>query len=187
MATTIDALYIFSESDRYSLILSHIWSGRPPSAQTLLPLYLEQTSPRASLVYASSTNPPTLIHAIVQDRLLFLAPTLADSDPLAVITFLHRVADALEDVLGSPLLPLKISSSHDALLQILTEMCDAGIVNTTEPNALRDFVESPSWVNRLLGPNSSLSGTSAPSISAPTAMALSSASSKDSSAPAIPW
>jgi AP-3 complex subunit mu len=30
-------------------------------------------------------------------------------------------------------------------------MCDGGTVATTEPNALRDVVEAPSWMNKLLG------------------------------------
>lgn len=35
--------------------------------------------------------------------------------------------------------------------QLLTEMCDAGTVNTTEPNALRDLVEVEGWMGKLLG------------------------------------
>lgn len=30
-------------------------------------------------------------------------------------------------------------------------MCDGGIIATTEPNALREVVEAPSWMNKLLG------------------------------------
>ena len=68
-----------------------------------------------------------------------------------MLEFLHRVADALEDFLGSPLLASKIESSYDVVAQLLNEMCDGGLVSNTEPNALRDVVEAPSWVGKLLG------------------------------------
>ena len=35
--------------------------------------------------------------------------------------------------------------------QLLGEMCDAGSVCNTEPNALRDDVEIPGWMGKLLG------------------------------------
>jgi len=96
-------------------------------------------------------NPPSLVHSIIQDRLLFLAPTSAEIEPLLVVEFLHRVADALEDFLGSPLLASKIESSYDVVAQLLGEMCDCGSVSNTEPNALRDVVELPSWMSKLVG------------------------------------
>lgn len=68
-----------------------------------------------------------------------------------MLEFLHRVADALEDFLGSPLLASKIESSYDVVAQLLNEMCDGGLVSNTEPNALRDVVEAPSWMGKLLG------------------------------------
>lgn len=83
--------------------------------------------------------------------MLFLSPSSVDSDPLAHLEFLHRIADALEDFLGSPLLASKIDTSYDVVAQLLGEMCDGGIVNITEPNALRDVVEAPTWMNKLLG------------------------------------
>lgn len=74
-----------------------------------------------------------------------------DTDPLAHLEFLHRIADVLEDFLGSPLLSQKIETSYDVIAQLLGEMCDGGTVATTEPNALREVVEAPSWMNKLLG------------------------------------
>jgi AP-3 complex subunit mu len=117
------------------------------------------------LIYVPDTNPPSLIYSILQDRLLFLSPSSEDSDPLAHLEFLHRVADTLEDFLGSPLITHKIETSYDVVTQLLGEMCDGGIVATTEPNALRDVVEAPSWMNKLLGgvglPSSSPSSNTA--------------------------
>ncbi|TID16510.1 adaptor protein complex 3 Mu3A [Venturia nashicola] len=187
--SAVEALYIFDEHN--NCILEHVWNGRPPSAHVLLPLYLSQKAPRPSLIYAPDTNPPSLIYSILQDRLLFLSPSSQDTDPLAQLEFLHRVADILEDFLGSPLLAHKIETSYDVITQLLGEMCDGGIVATTEPNALRDVVEAPSWMNKLLGgvglPSSSPSlnagGSSAFSLPRPTL-------GKNPSNPnniAIPW
>ena len=132
-------------------ILSHTFAGRPPSAPILLSQYLATSSPRPSVQYLPSLNPPTLLFSIIQDRLLFFAPTSTDVEPLLVLEFLHRVADALEEFLGAPLLASRIESSYDVVAQVLGEMCDAGMVGGTEANALRDAVDTPTWVGKLLG------------------------------------
>lgn len=92
-----------------------------------------------------------MVFSIIQDRLLFLSPSSSEVAPLLVIEFLHRVADALEEYLGSPLLASKIGASYDVVAQLLFEMCDGGLIAATESNALRDVVESPSWMGKLLG------------------------------------
>lgn len=131
-------------------LLEHTYTGRPPSASTLLPLYLSHPKPRPSLIYLPSTIPPTLLYSTIQDQLLFLCPTSSDIEPLQVLEFLHRVTDALEDFLGGPLLASKIESHYDVVAQLLGEMADGGIVSTTEPNALRDVVDAPSAMKSLL-------------------------------------
>ncbi|KAF2713058.1 adaptor protein complex 3 Mu3A [Pleomassaria siparia CBS 279.74] len=147
--SAIEALYIFDEQN--DPLLEHIYAGRPPPGSTVLPLYLAHPSPRPSLIYFSQTNPPTLLYSIVQDNLLFLSPSSTDTEPLQVLEFLHRVADVLEDFLGSPLLASRIESSYDTVAQLLSEMVDGGIIASTEPNALRDVVEAPSFMRNLLG------------------------------------
>jgi hypothetical protein len=117
----------------------------------LLPLYLSHPSPRPSLIYLPNTNPATLLYSIVQDQLLFLCPCSSDTEPLQVLEFLHRVADVLEDFLGSPLLASKIESNYDVVAQLLNEMVDGGVISCTEPNALRDVVDAPSLMKSLLG------------------------------------
>lgn len=59
--------------------------------------------------------------------------------------------DVFEDFLGAPILAIKIESNYDVVAQLLTEMCDAGNVSTTEPNALREIVEMEGWVGKFLG------------------------------------
>lgn len=44
-----------------------------------------------------------------------------------------------------------METSYDVVAQLLNEMCDAGAVSTTEPNALRDVVEVEGWIGKLLG------------------------------------
>ena len=89
--------------------------------------------------------------SVVQSNLLFLVPSSVDVEPLLVLEFLHRVIDVLEEFLGAPLLASKIESNYDVVSQLLIEMCDAGIVCNTEPNALQETVEVPGWMGKLLG------------------------------------
>ncbi|KAK5168063.1 uncharacterized protein LTR77_006631 [Saxophila tyrrhenica] len=157
--SAIDALYIFDEHN--NLILDHVYTGRPPPPSIVLPLYLQQSSPRPSVIHLPSLSPPTLVYSIVQDNILFIAPTCsATTEPLVVQEFLHRVADALEEFLGSPLLASKITASYDIVAQVVAEMADAGVICQTEANALRDVVETgPGVLKNLLG-SIGASGTS---------------------------
>jgi hypothetical protein len=91
------------------------------------------------------------VFSTVQSNLLFLALTEVDTEPLVVLEFLHRVVDVLEDFVGPPLLSSRIESNYDVVAQLLTEMCDAGVVCNTEPNALQEVVEVPGWMGKLLG------------------------------------
>jgi AP-3 complex subunit mu len=102
-------------------------------------------------VYLPHTNPPTLLYSIIQDQLLFLCPCSSDTEPLQILEFLHRVADVLEDFLGSPLLASKIESHYHVVAQLFNEMVDGGIIACTEPNALRDVVDAPNFMKSLLG------------------------------------
>lgn len=160
------------------MILSHTYTSRPLSATHLLPLYLEHPAPRPSLIYLPNTSPPTLVFSLEHADLLYLATTSSDIEPLLVLEFLHRVVDALEEFLGAPVLAHKIEASCDVVAQLLTEMCDAGIVSTTEPNALRDVVEVEGLLGKLLG-----------SINLPTRPLSSSspASLIAQNGPSLPW
>ncbi|KAF2020373.1 hypothetical protein BU24DRAFT_469155 [Aaosphaeria arxii CBS 175.79] len=190
--SVIEALHIFDEHN--TPLLEHTYTGRPPPASILLPLFLSQPDPRPSLIYLPNTNPPTLLYSIIQDQLLFLAPCSKDTEPLQVLEFLHRVADVLEDFLGSPLLASKIEGNYDVVAQLLNEMVDGGVISCTEPNALKDVVETPSFMKSLLGgvglPSSAPSSltpsatpfslTSRPSLGRPT-------SNPANNAPSVPW
>lgn len=68
-----------------------------------------------------------------------------------MLEFIHRLVDVLEDFLGAPLLPSKIEGAYDVVAQLLSEMCDAGSVCNTEPNSLKDVVDVPRWMDKLLG------------------------------------
>jgi AP-3 complex subunit mu len=107
--------------------------------------------PRSNLIYLPNTSPPTLVFSIYHANLLFLLTSSSEIEPLLALEFLHRVIDVLEEFLGSPLLAHKIESNYDVVAQLLNEMCDAGAVSTTEPNALRDLVEVEGWIGKLLG------------------------------------
>ncbi|KAK5987121.1 AP-3 complex subunit mu-1 [Cladobotryum mycophilum] len=149
MNGVIEALHIYD--DHRNPILSHVYTGRPLSASHLLPLYLEHPAPRPNLIYLPSTSPATLVFSLIHSNLLFLATSSTEIEPLLVLEFLHRVIDAFEDFVGAPLLAVKLESNYDVVAQLLTEMCDSGTVNTTEPNALREIVEVEGWMGKLLG------------------------------------
>ncbi|KAI0016006.1 Mu homology domain-containing protein [Xylariomycetidae sp. FL0641] len=176
MNGVIEALHIYDEHRR--AILSHTYTSRPLSATQLLPLYLEHPSPRPSLIYLPNTNPPTLVFSLEHANLLYLATTSSEIEPLLVLEYLHRVIDVLEEFLGAPVLAHKIEANYDVVAQLLTEMCDSGIISTTEPNALRDAVEVEGLLGKLLGsinlPSKPLSNPSTPSLLA-------------QNAPALPW
>ncbi|KAI1501450.1 Adaptor complexes medium subunit family protein [Biscogniauxia marginata] len=176
MNGVIEALHIYDEHNR--AILSHTYTSRPLSATQVLPLYVEHPLPRPNLIYLPNTNPPTLVFSLIHANLLYLATTSSEIEPLLVLEFLHRVIDALEEFLGAPVLAHKIEANYDVVAQLLTEMCDAGTVNTTEPNALRDVVEVEGLLGKLLGsislPSKPLSAPSTPSLVA-------------QNAPALPW
>ncbi|EGX88027.1 adaptor protein complex 3 [Cordyceps militaris CM01] len=184
MGGVIEAVHIFDDNSTPALIaprspiLSHEYAGRPLSAAHLLPLYLEHPAPRPNLIYLANTNPPTLVFSLTHGRLLFLATSSSEIEPLLVLEFLHRVVDALEDFVGAPLLAVKIENNYDIVAQLLTEMCDAGHISTTEPNALREVVEVEGWVDKLLGSINlpgklqSNSATNAPSLLPTTGTSL---------------
>ncbi|KAL7936641.1 Adaptor complexes medium subunit family domain-containing protein [Trichoderma chlorosporum] len=178
MNGVIEALHIYD--DNRNPILSHTYTGRPLSASHLLSLYLEHPFPRPSLIYLPNANPPTLVFSLTHSNLLFLATSSTEIEPLLVLEFLHRIVDAFEDFVGAPLLAVKLENNYDVVAQLLTEMCDAGTVSTTEPNALREVVEMEGWVDKLLGSinlpgkNPLNTNSNAPSLLA-------------SNTPALPW
>ena len=116
----------------------------------VLTSYLAQATPRPPLIYLPNINPPTILFSVLHNNLLFLSPVSSENEPLFVLEFLHRVTDVLEEFLGGPLLASKIQGSYDVVAQLLGEMCDAGSVCNTEPNALRDDVEVSGFLGKLL-------------------------------------
>ncbi|KAH7326023.1 Adaptor complexes medium subunit family-domain-containing protein [Stachybotrys elegans] len=181
MNGVIEALHIYDGNK--TPILSHTYTGRPLSAVHLLPLYLEHAAPRPNLIYLPNTNPPTLLFSLQHADLLFLVTTSSEIESLLVLEFLHRIVDALEDFLGAPLLAVKLENNYDIAAQLLNEMCDAGTVNTTEPNALREVVEVEGWMGKFL---SSINLPGKPSLN--TNFANSSAPSLiNPGTPALPW
>jgi hypothetical protein len=132
-------------------ILEHVYRSRPPSASSVIPLYLAHPAPRPSLLYLPGASPPVTVFSIAHSNLLLLSPSDVDTEPLLVLEFLHRVIDVLEEFLGAPLLSTKLQANYDVVSQLLTEMCDAGLVCNTESNVLQESVEVPGWVDKLLG------------------------------------
>lgn len=102
------------------------------------------------MIYLDNVNPPTALYTLSHSNILLSVPDSGGAEPLLVLEFLHRVIDVLEEFLGAPLLASKIESAYDVVAQLLHEMCDAGSVCNTEPNALRDDVDVTGWAGKLL-------------------------------------
>ncbi|RFU29911.1 hypothetical protein B7463_g6425, partial [Scytalidium lignicola] len=185
MSGDIEAIYIFDEHNRP--ILTQTYTARPLNAQQLLPLYLAHPAPRPSLIYLPNTSPPTLIFSITHANLLFLLTSSAELEPLLALEFLHRVVDVLEEFIGAPLLAHKIESNYDVVAQLLNEMCDAGAINTTEPNALRDLVEVEGWIGKLLGGINIPGKPGFPSTTSNSNTGISSSGALAANTPALPW
>lgn len=138
-------------------------------------------------MYLTSTNPPTTLYSVLQDNLLFLSPNSRDVEPLLVLEFLHRIADALEEFVGSPLIATKLTANYDIVAQIVAEMADGGVVCQGEANALRDVVETgPGVLKNLLG-GVGLPGSS-PALQGPSGFQRPSLSpAQTNQVSAIPW
>lgn len=128
-----------------------MYRSRPPAPRTLLTLYQRHPKPRPSVINLPDVNPPTVLFSLLHSNLLFLSTAATDVEPLFILEFLHRIIDVFEDFIGGPLLASRIESSYDVVAQLLGEICDAGSVCNTEPNALRDDVDIPGWMDKLLG------------------------------------
>lgn len=115
----------------------------------MLSEFKAHAAPRPALLYLSTTSPPTNVISAHHSNTLFLCPSGADQNALAILEFVHRVIDIFEDFLGAPLLAHKIESSYDIVAQLLTEICDGGAICNTEPNALREKVEVAGLVGKL--------------------------------------
>ncbi|THC96381.1 hypothetical protein EYZ11_004152 [Aspergillus tanneri] len=184
MSSEIDALYVYDEKN--NPLVEQVYRSRPPSAAATLPLYLAHPAPRPSLIYIPGATPPVTVYSVVQSNLLFLALSEVDTEPLLVLEFLHRVVDVLEEFVGAPLISSKLQANYDVVAQLLYEMCDAGIVSSTELNALQEAVEMPGWMGKLLG-GVGLSGSSTPILGPSNTLKQSLSANAAAQGPAIPW
>ncbi|OAL75115.1 AP-3 adaptor complex subunit mu [Trichophyton violaceum] len=186
MSAVIEALYIYDETN--TPILEHTYCSRPPPATAIRSHFLAHPAPRPSLVYLPDASPPVSVFSVSHSNLLFLVSCSTEAEPLLVLEFIHRVIDVLEEFIGAPLLGTKIQNSYDVVGQLLNEMCDAGVVSNTEPNALREAVDVPGWMGKLLSgvglPGASQASALAKPLSQPLATAPTVAGAN---APAIPW
>lgn len=181
MTTIVEAIYIFSSSD---CLLEHIYTGRPPKARDLL-VQLLQHSRVPATVHLSNLSPPTNVYSVSHGGLLLCCSSSKDAPPQVVIDFLRRLVDVFEDFLGSPLISTKIEENYEVIAQLLTEMCDGGIISSTEGNALREQVEVSSKIGQLFAqvglPSSS------PAVGPTNLAATLKAASSAANGPAIPW
>jgi AP-3 complex subunit mu len=86
--------------------------------------------------------------SIYRDDIFLISATTAETNPLLVIEFLHRVFDTFEDYFGA-VEEATIKDNFATVYQLLEEMIDFGYPLTTEPNALRDMIKPVSVMTKL--------------------------------------
>lgn len=133
-----------------SCILDHIYKARPPRPDELIRSYLARPSPQPATLLLSDIHPTTTAYSLWHANLLLIATSTQETQALAVLEFLRRVVDILEDYLGSPLLSTRIEENYEVVAQLLAEVCDGGLICNTEINALREQVEVSSKLSKLL-------------------------------------
>ncbi|ODQ54603.1 clathrin adaptor, mu subunit [Saitoella complicata NRRL Y-17804] len=168
----IDALFILNSDDQ--LIFEHHWRRRV-TYETTNALYssardqLDSTGPfiaasDGSLLYHVTHAPASTTH----DNVVFLLATSSEAPPLVALEFLHRIILVLQDYFGK-VTSSTIEGNYDVICNLMYEMMDNGEPLLTEPNGLRDAVEPPSIMSKLLASTginaSSLSAATNPSIS----------------------
>jgi AP-3 complex subunit mu len=93
---------------------------------------------------------------IKRGDLTLVAAVSRETQPLMIIEFLHRFADILTIYLGSPD-EIKVKDAFSTVYQLLDEVMDGGFPLVTEPNALKEMIAPPSFLNKIAA---TVSGTS---------------------------
>jgi AP-3 complex subunit mu len=173
-------------TDCISCILEHIYAARPPSPKDLIARIRKHPSPNSPVLYLPDLVPITTAYCISHSNLRLICTSSKETPALAILEFLNRLVDILEDFLGSPLIRTKIEESYEIIAQILSEICDGGLISNTEPNALREQIEITSGLGKLFTqvgiPTTSITNTASTSLAATLK-----AASTTASGPAIPW
>ena len=108
-----------------------------------------QPFPRSPVIYPADLG--ASLACIEYDGLLYGSPISDEGRTVDVLSFLHQLATTLEHFLGSPVTASKIENHYHIVLQILGESCDGGLIHHSEPDVLRETVEVPGWMDKILG------------------------------------
>lgn len=155
----IESIYILDRASA-ALILQHTYTGRPPPTELLeyfQSLVLNDPhSPPASILAVPANVaavPTVLFHTVSSnDKIILLSPlTHEPHDAVGVIELLDRIILVLEDYFGKDKVSRGVvEGNFDVVEELLGEMVDSGEIMTAEPNALRDIVLPPSFLNKLM-------------------------------------
>lgn len=90
----------------------------------------------------------------LDDQLLLLSPTRHEEQIVPLLQLLQQLAETLSQFLsngnGGPLTSAQLTQNPDVILQLLNETCDGGLAHRSEADVLRETVEVPGWVERML-------------------------------------
>mmetsp|Transcript_11908 Transcript_11908/g.43572 ORF Transcript_11908/g.43572 Transcript_11908/m.43572 type:complete len:418 (-) Transcript_11908:160-1413(-) len=151
---SVNALYILNASRE--VLVEKVWAGSIDFA-AINYFILESSKYSGALeVPVVMASPKCYLFHVVRSQCTFVAATVNELPPLFVTSFLHRIANVIQEYVG----PLKEENIVDNLLpiyQVLDEIADGGVPFTTESNVLQELIPKPTLVNRMV---SAVTGTS---------------------------
>lgn len=115
-----------------------------------------ERSPEAAQAPDLSPEGDSVLCHIKVGELRFLCPVSREVDPLVPFSFLRRVVSVIQEYLVGSQDPAQLTEEvvrehFDVVYELIEEMLDGeGNVILTEPNALKDIVLPPSWLDRLV-------------------------------------
>ena len=127
--------------------------GEPDAAETDA---ASERSPEGAQVPDLPPEGGSVLCHIKVGELRFLCPVSREVDPLVPFSFLRRVVSVIQEYLVGSQDPAQLTEEvvrehFDVVYELIEEMLDGeGNVILTEPNALKDIVLPPSWLDRLV-------------------------------------
>lgn len=91
----------------------------------------------------SGSTGRVFLHHVLRNGMFFVAIVQKEVSPLAIIEFLHRIADVLKAHFDGVLAESILRENFVTVYELLEEMGDHGFPFTTEPNALQEIIPPP--------------------------------------------
>mmetsp|Transcript_21888 Transcript_21888/g.70715 ORF Transcript_21888/g.70715 Transcript_21888/m.70715 type:complete len:439 (-) Transcript_21888:73-1389(-) len=158
----VQSLFVVNYKEGYVIIEKH-WAS-VLSKSTVVGVYLEELAKAGGVTSEVSNVLVGPMHYIFKHERADVAYVCAaeqEMPPLLALEFLTRVADIFEDYFGGEATEAAFRDNFVTTYQLLEEMMDAGMPNTTEGNILKEMVAPPNVITKLASKLSGKLGVSA--------------------------